>query len=315
MHGGIATDRIEFAHFLAAQRIRRQLRAQHAHQPPQLVPAQVGIDMALRPRREHDILLPRLHLLDALRFRAVGAPQVHHEADGIDTRFVDEHRFQRRVRIQAAVPVKFAVDAHRRKARRHRAACHHVRNADVLLQRIEIVEPAAGNADRADRQAYAFRVVERAQVDQCVERCLERAGVVEARLFRRHLQADREGIEPAQRIETRHAAKGRVERIEPGIEAACRIRHATHVEQVAVRNAIPEFPDPGKPMNALVSRDQCAIDGADRRAHHPVGRQPMLVQRLVDARLISAQRAAALQHQYHARPCRRCSGGGRQGRD
>jgi hypothetical protein len=36
-----------------------------------------------------------------------------------------------------------------------------------------------------------------------------------------------------------------------------------------------------------------------RRADHPVGLDPSVVQRLVDADLVGAQDAAALQHQHH----------------
>ena len=46
-------------------------------------------------------------------------------------------------------------------------------------------------------------------------------------------------------------------------------------------------------------RDQGGVDRADRGADHPVGLDARLVQRLVHAPLVSAQRTAALQHQHH----------------
>ncbi len=44
--------------------------------------------------------------------------------------------------------------------------------------------------------------------------------------------------------------------------------------------------------------DDGGVDRADRGADHPVGLDPGLVQRLIDADLIGAERAAALQHQH-----------------
>ena len=58
-----------------------------------------------------------------------------------------------------------------------------------------------------------------------------------------------------------------------------------------------------------VAGDQRGVDGADRRSDHPVGLDAGLVQRLVDADLIGAERAAALQHEHdlpgNVRPARR----------
>jgi hypothetical protein len=44
----------------------------------------------------------------------------------------------------------------------------------------------------------------------------------------------------------------------------------------------------------LVAGDQAGIDGADRGADDPIGLDPRFMQRLIVARLVSAERAAAL---------------------
>ena len=51
-------------------------------------------------------------------------------------------------------------------------------------------------------------------------------------------------------------------------------------------------------MLRLIARDQARIDGADRGADDPVRLDAGLVQRLVDAGLIGAERTTALQHQH-----------------
>ncbi len=47
-----------------------------------------------------------------------------------------------------------------------------------------------------------------------------------------------------------------------------------------------------------IAGDQCAVDGADRRADDPVGLDAGLMQGLDDADLVGAERAAALQHEH-----------------
>src|SRR6516164_8589341 len=63
----------------------------------------------------------------------------------------------------------------------------------------------------------------------------------------------------------------------------------------ATLHAPPEFLHTRKSVFHLVPRDKTRIDGADRGADDPVGLDPCLMQRLIDAALISAERSAALQ--------------------
>ena len=69
----------------------------------------------------------------------------------------------------------------------------------------------------------------------------------------------------------------------------------------------------GNAIGGLVAGDQRAIDGADRGADDPIRLDAAFHERLVDAGLIGAERAAALQDQHHlllddtllGRSCRR----------
>ena len=61
---------------------------------------------------------------------------------------------------------------------------------------------------------------------------------------------------------------------------------------------LPELAQPRQPVLRRVARNQARVDRADRGADDPVRFDAGLVQRLVDARLIRAERAAALQHKY-----------------
>ena len=66
----------------------------------------------------------------------------------------------------------------------------------------------------------------------------------------------------------------------------------------ALLDALPEFLQAREPVLRFIAGDEACVDRADRGADDPVGLDAGLVQRLVDARLIGAERAAALQHQH-----------------
>src|SRR6516164_4835424 len=63
-------------------------------------------------------------------------------------------------------------------------------------------------------------------------------------------------------------------------------------------HALPELLEPGQAILDWVSGDEARVDGADRCANDPVGLDASLVQRLIDAGLVRAERAAALKHQH-----------------
>jgi hypothetical protein len=61
---------------------------------------------------------------------------------------------------------------------------------------------------------------------------------------------------------------------------------------------LPELAQARQTVLRRVARDQAGIDRADRGADNPVRLDAGFMQRLVDAGLIGAKRAAALQHQH-----------------
>jgi hypothetical protein len=127
----------------------------------------------------------------------------------------------------------------------------------------------------------------------------QRIGVVIARRRCRARQAD-PGIEKARLEEARLAGHA-------GDEAAMGI--ARLAENVAVRRERPDFPFGDQFPEGLqllkapfrrIAGDDRRVDGADRNARHPIGLDARLVHRLVDAGLVGAERAAALQDQRDA---------------
>src|SRR5690242_5186952 len=63
-------------------------------------------------------------------------------------------------------------------------------------------------------------------------------------------------------------------------------------------DSAPELAQPPQAVLRLVAGDDGAIDGADRGADDPVGLDALFAQGFVDAGLIGAERAAALEHQH-----------------
>ena len=74
-------------------------------------------------------------------------------------------------------------------------------------------------------------------------------------------------------------------------------KELAEIPDLLLLHALPEFAQARQPVLGLVAGDQAGIDGADRGADDPVRLDAGLVQGLVDARLIRAKRAAALQHE------------------
>ena len=68
--------------------------------------------------------------------------------------------------------------------------------------------------------------------------------------------------------------------------------------ELLVRHAVPEFLQPGQTRCGLIAGDQARVDGADRGADDPVRLDAGFVQGLVDAGLVGAERAAALEDQH-----------------
>ena len=67
-----------------------------------------------------------------------------------------------------------------------------------------------------------------------------------------------------------------------------------------LRDALPEFPQFLDAYARGIARNDGGIESADRYAGNPVGIEACLIKRLIDASLISSERAAALQDERNA---------------
>ena len=118
MHRGAAAIGCEFLAVAVGLLVRRQLLRQlpdHVAQPMDLL---LPNDVAVGAAGVLDVFLPADHLPDRFGLRAGLVPDVDGEDQRVAPRVVVEYRFDRGVGVDAAVPIRMAVDAHRRKSRR-----------------------------------------------------------------------------------------------------------------------------------------------------------------------------------------------------
>ena len=154
------------------------------------------------------------------------------------------------------------------------------------------MHPAGTSADCAHRET-GFGLSQVVKVDQLVQRSAQPARQVIRGLFDadlRHRTPAGEGI----RLEKSRDAECHGSKIGQAFPES---RHRTLMPDPVDRHPVPEFAQPRPALLERVAGDDRRVDRADRRPDDPVGFQTALVQSLVHAQLIGAQRAAALLHQ------------------
>ena len=82
----------------------------------------------------------------------VRVPDVDREHERVLPRVVVEHRLDRGVRQDAAIPVELAVDAHGREGRRQRARGHHVADVERHVAAVEVAHLAGADIGGPDGQ-------------------------------------------------------------------------------------------------------------------------------------------------------------------
>src|SRR5215813_6217502 len=161
---------------------------------------------------------------------------------------------------------------------------------DGGLAAVEVAHLARAHVRGADRQARRAAFDER-KVDQLGERLREwrrrvEAGAVPSERIVRAEKSQRIGLEESGNA----AEQGR-----PIGRGVGEPRPVRQTPEFLALHAAPEF----LAMLALVAGDQAGVDGADRGADDPVRLDPAFVERLIDARLIGAERTAALEHEHY----------------
>ena len=210
-------------------------------------------------------------------------------------RVVVEHRLDRRVRQDAAVPIELAVDAHGGEGRRQRARGHDVADVERHVAAVEVAHLAGADVGGADRQP-GLLAIDPVEVDQLAQASRAAAPCRSSR--RRPPRAARAGPGrpsgwagrrpgcPADMV-SMLATSGPNTGMAPNRRCSgpCSTRHQNSSSR-------------SSRSRGLAAGDQAGVDGADRGADHPVGLDAGLVQRLVDADLVGAERAAALEDQH-----------------
>ena len=255
-----------------------------------LLPCDLGRD----PAGILHVLLPVEHFAHGSRLGAKRIPEVNGEDQRVLARVVVEHRFGRRVRQHAAVPVELAFDPHRRKGRRQRARCQDVLDRKCATEAVEIAHLAGPHMGGTNREPRAA-AIDQIEIDELKKCLLQRRNRIIAGMIR----TERIGIaDMGQRIgleEAGNPLRDRRPDREPFVEAG---KGIADMPNRRLLHSLPKFLQPREPLSGFIAGNQARIDGADRGADDPIGLDALLMQRLIDPGLIGAERAATLQHQH-----------------
>ena len=186
------------------QRIGRQQTDEFRNRVSHAVELRLAPDMRRRAAGILQILLPVHHLQNGIRLGAVGVPHVDGEDDRAPSREVVKHGLDGRIREDAAVPVEFAIDPHRRKCGRQGAGRHNVTDVDRLVAAVEIPHLRRADIGGADRQPRP-RAPQSLEVYEFFERATQRHGRIIAGGFRREANVLAEKSERVRFEEALHA--------------------------------------------------------------------------------------------------------------
>ena len=146
-----------------------QARGQFGDDMPQAMNLLLPHDMAVRPACVLDILMAVQHVRDRVGIGTVGTPEMHGENQSAAAGIVIEHCFDGGVRQDAAVPIEFVVDQHRRKRGRERSGRQHMTRVERHVPAVEIVHFRSPDICRADGQT-AGATIDPLEVDK-VRQC------------------------------------------------------------------------------------------------------------------------------------------------
>ncbi len=159
---------------------------------------------------------------------------------------------------------------------------------DVPMTIVEVHRVAGSHLDGAHRQPHRV-VVDEIEIDELVERALQRLGIVEAEgaraarfgeIGRRHARREEAADAEGDRAESADAVEREAQRVERGRQE----------ERRCGRDAIPERAQPLDAPCRRIAGDERRVDRADRHAGDPIGREARFGETFVCSGLVCAQR-------------------------
>ncbi len=227
---------------------------------------------------------------------------------GMTAAIVDDE-LHGRVRNHAAVPIIFAVDFSRRKTRRQRRTGQNVLGGDLPLAIVKIDRCAGADIGGESGEPHRLRLgVDPVEIHQTRQRALQRSDVVVAdrlRTFGRGVYRWKRARRKETRRSVHHGGK-RADLVGPEsrvtIAVPRQFSKPGHIGNPERRlgDGFPEIAQPLDPLVGRIARNQGSVDRADRGAAQPMHVDLGFMDGLVNAGLICAERAAALQNQRDA---------------
>src|SRR5258706_1365147 len=127
-----------------------------------------------------DLFLAGDYLAEVSRQRAVRGPEIDLESQRIAPHFGIDNPLKWRIGNETTIPVEIAVDFDGRKARRQRAACHHMFGPDRVALIVEIDEVSRPHVDGAGAEP-SLTGIDAVEIDKTPQPASQFCGAVEAR--------------------------------------------------------------------------------------------------------------------------------------
>jgi hypothetical protein len=167
-------------------------------------------------------------------------------------------------------------------------------HTDGAVAAVEIAHLAGADMGRPDREPRPA-AIDQIEIDQLFQRLLQRrCRVIAGPVRPQHIGIAR----MRQRVRPEEAGDAVGDGRPVGELLVETGKGVAEIPDRLLLHPLPEFLQARQPLLGLVARDQAGIDRPDRSADDPVRLDAGLVQRLVDAGLVGAERSAALQHQH-----------------
>ena len=274
--------------------IFRQFAQQAFECAAQLVAFRHHVGIEPGAARIADLLLALDRIEKIARQRPSRAEQIDLEdAHFRRRRRLVQHILQRRIGDDAAIPEIIRADPDRRQAGRQRARGQYMLELELFLGLVEESEIAGADIDGADTEPWAL-TIEIVEIDKLTQAADQRLGRIIAERCRpigRHQDRRWEaGLEKSRHPEIKTEQRTRI--VENG--AVQPVSHQWYALQ-SRRHTLPEVAQPLDAVLRRIAGDDGPVDGADRNASDPIGRQSMLTKGFEGPGLIGAERPAALQ--------------------
>src|SRR5215831_4229018 len=178
MHGCMAAVGRERLRLRSPANLFRQQRGEPANNMPHVMQLTLPRDVACDSAGILNVLMAVEDLPNRAWLFTHRIPEMNRKDKRVLARIVVEDHFGWRIRKDAAVPIKLAVDAYRRKSRWQCAGRHDVLDVNLAVAAIEVAHPACTYVCGANGESWTA-LVDQGKIDELEQRPFQRCSRIE----------------------------------------------------------------------------------------------------------------------------------------